>query len=94
MLEKDWTSYGLYNCWHCLCEICTRKGCPYHAVWIRYRHDHCIKMIRCEFCPVRKCDFFRHKQKHLVLKVTRKHRRADTILGKLDEILRRLGDGK
>lgn len=85
--------YGLYNCWNCLCEVCTMVYCPYHAVLPRYRHDHCFKMFRCDFCPVKKCDYFDHRQKHLILKVTRKKRRADTIAAKLDRILKLLGEG-
>lgn len=90
MLKNKPVFYGSYKCWLCLCDVCTRIGCPYHPIRHSNRLDHCYKMMRCEFCPVLKCDYFEHKQRRMVLRVKRRHGRGDSILEKLDEIIRKL----
>lgn len=81
--------YGFYECWKCLCEVCTRVNCPKNHVYIS-KVGHCIKMIRRDACPTIKCDYFVHAQKHKVLKVCRKLKKTQTIHNKLNEILQRL----
>lgn len=82
--------YGLYDCWNCLCEVCTRYNCPKnHLLWIS-KHYHCCKMRSRDTCPVIKCDFFEHKQIHKRYIMIRKHGRKHIIIEKLDEILNKL----
>lgn len=94
MLKPPRINYGLYDCWNCLCEVCTRRYCP--KLWGRKntKVQACLAMKHRGMCPTRKCDFFEHKEIHLVLRVKRKgnHKPSAVILSKLDEILAKLND--
>lgn len=76
--------YASNDCWFCLCEVCTRIHCPKYNR--RYSLDFCISMMLRERCPVPKCDYFDHKEKHKVLRFLRRQRRPDPILDKLASI--------
>lgn len=80
--------YGLYNCWWCLCEVCTRMHCPW--VFRRTKLGFCVTMIQRDKCPIVKCDYFQHRQKHKVYRIIRRHKKYDIILERLDEIQARL----
>lgn len=80
--------YGLYNCWGCLCEVCTRIGCP--KAHRRTKLGFCLAMLQREACPTVKCDWFVHKQKHKVYRILRRHKHKDVVIGKLDKIIERL----
>lgn len=84
------SKYRLYNCYHCLCEVCTRRHCQYSRM--SYLHDFCIVMRGREVCPVRKCDFFEHKEKFRVWKVKRKgvKSRTNIVMEKLNEISKKI----
>lgn len=90
-MKKDYipSNYGYYDCWKCLCEVCTRVGCPKD---IRYMKPlaHCLHMRQRGCCPTVKCDWFHHKEKRRVFRVVRRHKLRDTILEMLDEVLSRL----
>lgn len=92
MMNYYESKYGLYDCWKCLCEVCTRIGCPKNMLY-RSQLEHCLKMRRRECCPVVKCDFFTHKEKHIVLRVKRRARKNNRVLDRLDWIIQRLGGG-
>ncbi len=47
-------------------------------------------MIQAEFCPILKCDFFDHKEKHRIFRIRHKKSRKKTMMDKLDEILAKL----
>ena len=85
------SKYGLYKCWMCLCEVCTRIGCPMHQ-----RHNdklnHCLTMQRRESCPTVKCDWFNHKEKTRVYRVHRRYTRRDFMVDLLLRILLLLED--
>lgn len=83
--------YGLYNCWNCLCEVCTRFNCPKNYKWYSM-YLHCEKMRNRESCPVYKCDFFEHKEIHKRYRLVRRYKYHDAITDKLDMILKRLDD--
>lgn len=79
------SDYGLYSCWHCLCEVCTRVHCP--KLNRRSKLGFCTTMIARENCPVVKCDFFQHKQKYTVYRIKRKGpSKKDTVIDRLDNI--------
>lgn len=80
--------YGLYSCWHCLCEVCTRVGCPKFSR--KSKLGFCTTMIMRESCPTIKCDWFVHKQKHKVYRVRARFHKKDAILEKLNMILEKL----
>lgn len=85
MKSADYVAaYGLYNCWHCLCEVCTRVHCP--KINRRYKLGFCTTMIMRENCPVVKCDFFEHKQKHKIYRIRKRIRKQDIMLEKLNNI--------
>lgn len=90
MRYVGWSKYGLYNCYNCLCEVCTRRYCQ--LIQRDTKWAFCGRMRDCDFCPVRKCDFFEHKEVHMVLRVKRKgkHKKSQQILDKLDEILAKI----
>lgn len=90
MRLANYSKYGLYDCYNCLCEVCTRRYCPYCRR--RAKYDFCVCMIYDELCPIRKCDFFEHKEIHLVWRVKRigKRKKSVVIIDKLDEILEKL----
>lgn len=90
MRLPDYSKYGLYDCWNCLCEVCTRRYC--RTVKRHAKYDFCVRMMELDFCPVRKCDFFEHKEIHLVLRVSRKgkHKKSEMIMDRLNEILAKL----
>lgn len=77
-------TYGSNQCWLCLCEVCTRIRCP--KLNRRYKLDFCISMLTRERCPVKKCEWFEHKQKHRVYKVLRRERKRERIMERLDDI--------
>ena len=43
-------------------------------------------MIMRDNCPVVKCDFFEHKQKHKVYRIRKRIRKQDIMLEKLNNI--------
>ena len=87
------SKYGLYKCWPCLCEVCTRIGCPKHQ-----RHsdrlNHRLTMQRRESCPTVKCDWFTHREKIRVYRVRRRQTHRDLTADLLLRILSRLADGE
>ena len=89
MIIGNDSKYSLH-CHFCLCEVCTRRRCPYYHR--RTRWDFCLAMIQAENCPILKCDFFSHKEIHLGWRVKRKESqsRKKTAMQKLDEILAKL----
>ena len=56
----------------------------------RYKVSFCVSMIMRERCPVVKCDFFSHREKHKVYRIVRKEKRRDVLLDRLDSIERQL----
>lgn len=46
----------------------------------------CSSMIMRDRCPVVKCDFFQHKEKHKVYRVKRRQRKQDVIMERLETI--------
>ena len=80
------SKYGLYNCWSCLCEVCTRVHCPKNLCY-KDKLSHCLKMLQRESCPTVKCDSFEHKEKHIIFRVKQRTRKVDLTLSKLDAIL-------
>ena len=82
------SNYGLYDCYKCLCEVCTRVGCP--KIHRKSKISHCIAMRQRGVCPTVKCDWFTHKEKHKVYRIIRKRRKVDIIDAKLNEIINKL----
>lgn len=84
------SKYGLYDCWKCLCEVCTRIGCP--KCISKSELGHCVAMYKRDACPTVKCDWFVHKEIHKVYRIKRKYKKPDRVAHLLEEILVRLDD--
>lgn len=83
------SNYGLYDCYKCLCEVCTRIGCPKNVKY-RSKLDHCLHMRLRLACPTVKCDWFVHREKRRFYKIVKRHRRVDAIMEKLSAIEKKL----
>lgn len=83
------SKYGLYDCYKCLCEVCTRIDCPKMTMH-HNKLQHCLIMRQRGCCPTIKCDFFTHQEKRKILKVRRRYQKQDAIIEKLNEIMERL----
>lgn len=82
------SKYGLYDCWKCLCEVCTRIQCP--KIQRRQKLGHCLVMYQRGCCPTVKCDWFEHKEKHQIFRIKRRYSKPDAVMEKLNEIMERL----
>ncbi len=89
MIVSNNSKYGLYDCWKCLCEVCTRIDCP-KTVRRLSKFNHCFRMAQRGCCPTVKCDWFTHKEKRRIYKVKSKHSKKDTVIELLLEIRSRL----
>ena len=58
----------------------------------RYRIGFCTSMIMRERCPIIKCDFFEHIEKHKVYRVVRREKKRDQLIRRLESLEKRIGD--
>lgn len=85
-----------FNCYNCVCSVCTRRKCPHSR-----GGSESLYQYRCKLCTnangngdygrLIDCDFFENvhtSRKHF--KIKRRFHRKDAVIGRLDKIMERL----